>query len=204
MFALWLNSFFETFDYAILEMLHNLAVATNGALTFLFIGISFFADKGIVLILIGLVLIAFRKTRKMGVCIVLAIGLGALMTNLILKDLIARPRPYATLDVYYGWWQFAQAQTESDLSFPSGHTTATMAFATAIFLISKNKRVSWLIFFAPIIMGISRNYLVVHYPSDILGGLVVGAIAGVAAYFITQAVFKQLEKRKQSKPQHAK
>lgn len=199
MFALWLNSFFSAFDFVILEALHEFAVATEGSLTFLFIGISFLVEKGVVFILGGLILIAFKQTRKMGVCVILAIALGALVTNLILKDLIARPRPYVALEVYSGWWSFAQSQVESDMSFPSGHTTATMAFVTAVFLMSKNKKVSWLIFLAPLVMGVARNYLMVHYPSDILGGILVGAAAGIVAYFITQAIFKHWEQWSRAK-----
>ena len=92
------------------------------------------------------------------------------------------------------------SHTESDKSFPSGHTTAAFSAMTAIFLVG-NKRVSWLAFLFGILMGISRIYLGVHYASDVLGGILVGLIAGSAAVFIISrfpAKFyeKELFKRK--------
>ena len=75
------------------------------------------------------------------------------------------------------------AHAESDKSFPSGHTTAAFSAMTAVFLVG-NKRISWLAFLFGILMGISRIYLGVHYPSDVLGGILVGLIAGSVAVFI--------------------
>ena len=88
--AEWLNSFFAQFDYVILEMLHQLAVGTQGALTPFFLWISSLGKVGIAEIVLGLVLLCFKKTRKMGVCVLLAIVFGAIITNVVVKKLCGK------------------------------------------------------------------------------------------------------------------
>ncbi len=67
---------------------------------------------------------------------------------------------------------------ESDKSFPSGHTTAAFASMTAVFLVG-DKRWSWTAYIFAFTMGIARIYLCVHFPSDVLGGMIVGVIGGI-------------------------
>lgn len=186
--AQWLNEVFFGMDHAILEFWHSAAELGGFVLTPLFHVITLTGEKGIFPIALGVILLFFRKTRKVGVGILLAVAIGALFTNIILKDIIARPRPYADeAGAFFTWWQQVGSTMESDLSFPSGHTTAAMAAMTAVFLFG-NKKVSWLAFLYVILIGASRNYLMVHYPSDILGGLLVGGLAALAAYAIVTKV----------------
>ena len=193
-FADFLNTAFEGYDYFILSKLHDLAVITKGGVTPVFNFISLLAEKGIFLFLIAFILIAFKKTRKIGVCIFGAICCGALITNIVLKDWIARPRPFMMIvSDFNAWWQYIGSPIEGGFSFPSGHATAAMAFATAIFL-TTNKKKSFPIFLFVILMGLSRNYLMVHYPSDILGGILVGAVAAFISLLITEFIFKILNK----------
>ena len=193
-FADFLNNAFEGYDYFILSKLHDLAVVTKGGITPLFNFISLLAEKGILFLLIAIILIAFKKTRKIGICIFGAVCCGALITNICLKDLIARPRPFMNIvSDFNAWWQYIGSPIEDEFSFPSGHATAAMAFATAIFLTTDKKK-SWPIFLFVIIMGISRNYLMVHFPSDILGGILVGAFAAFISLLITELIFKLLNK----------
>ena len=193
-FADFLNTAFEGYDYFILSKLHDLAVITKGGVTPVFNFISLLAEKGIFLFLIAFILIAFKKTRKIGVCIFGAICCGALITNIALKDLIARPRPFMMIvSDFNAWWQYIGSPIEDGFSFPSGHATAAMAFATAIFL-TTNKKKSFPIFLFVILIGLSRNYLMVHYPSDILGGILVGAVAAFISLLITEFIFKILNK----------
>ncbi len=186
--AEWLNSAFAQYDYIILKALHDLAVATEGALTPFFQWISNFGKMGIGEILLGLLLLCFKRTRKTGVCLLLAVALGALITNVIVKNYVARPRPFLdTTGIYYEWWKFIGGIKQAEYSFPSGHTTAAMAAVTAIILNSKNKW-RWVLFLFVILMGISRNYLMVHYPSDILGGILAGTLAGYVSFFIMDRI----------------
>ena len=73
--------------------------------------------------------------------------------------------------------------TESDKSFPSGHTTAAFGACVPVFLLG-NKRVSWTALLFGLLMGIARIYLCVHYPSDVVAGFLVGTLAGCCAVII--------------------
>lgn len=195
--ANWLNTFFASYDHAILQALHNMAVATGGRLNFFFEGFSLLGSSGIALILLGIILLFFKKSRKTGFCILLAIAFGWLITNLTLKNLVARARPFVADMTYYSWWQNAGAVFEDEFSFPSGHTTVSMSAMTSIFL-TTNRKKSWPVFFFVAMMGISRNYLMVHYPSDILGGIVVGLVDGLVAAFVVNRVIDRLRKNREA------
>jgi len=176
--AFWLNSVFAAFDEAVMLAVHELYNLGGGFFSPFFELISFLGDGGIALIILSLILILFRKTRRIGTAMLLGLAIGALFTNLFLKVVIARPRPYKDLEsVFYQLWLIMGQHVESDMSFPSGHTTAAFSAMTGLFF-AGNKRLSWLGFIFAFLMGISRIYLAVHYPSDVLGGIVVGFIAG--------------------------
>ena len=84
----------QLYDYTLLHFLHHLAESTNGALTQFFRFISYFGDKGIFFIALSLVLIYFKKTRKLGICILISLAIGAIFTRLFLKNAIVPHRPY--------------------------------------------------------------------------------------------------------------
>ena len=191
-FAIWLDTFFATFDRTILEFWHSLAVSYGGFLTPIMELISLTGEKGIMMILLGLILALFPKTRKAGICVVGAVACGAIITNITLKPLIARARPYESSLVYRSFWEMVGASTESDLSFPSGHATATTAAMVGLVLV-KGKKYLWLCIPYVTLMCASRNYLMVHYPSDVLAGIIAGAIGATAAFFITKLIYAKLE-----------
>ena len=194
----FLNTTFSGFDGGIFSAMNKLAVSAGGFFTPLFKIVSLLGEKGLIFILAGLVLLCFAKTRKIGVCMIGAIAIGAIITNLTLKEIIARPRPFNSSTTYNDFWQTVGAPPEDSYSFPSGHTTSTMAFATAMFL-TCNKKWSWVGFLGALLMGVSRIYLIAHYPTDVIGGLIVGGIAGVCAFFITKLIYKIADKNKDKK-----
>ena len=103
--------------------------------------------------------------------------------NLYLKVAIARPRPY-TLDFYRQLWMLVGQNVESDFCFPSGHTNAAFATMVPLFILG-NKKTSWLALVFAVLMGISRIYLVVHFPSDVVGGMITGTIAGMLGTMVS-------------------
>lgn len=195
----WLNTTFSSFDYAGLQFFHSLAESGAYVLTPLAWFFDLIGEFGCASLVLALILILFKKTRRLGVCVLLALCIGALFTNLILKNLIARPRPFEDArGIYYSWWLFVGALEETSSSFPSGHTTAAMASMTVIFL-SADKRFSWLVFLYPLVMGLSRSYLMVHYPSDVIAGFLVGLLAALIAWGIMQMTSGLLKKRAHTK-----
>ena len=186
--ALWLNTAFAGFDEAVATAVHQLYVAAGWFFTPFLSFISLLGKGGAFLILLSIVLMLFRKTRRYGTTMLLALAIGALITNICFKPLVARPRPY-THDgsVYQQYWEMLGKHTESDKSFPSGHMTAAMAASLAVFL-RGNRKVSWTALLFALAMGISRIYLSVHYATDVLGGVITGGIGGFAGYAISNRI----------------
>ena len=134
-------------------------------------------NAGVIFILLAVLMLCFRKTRRTGLTALLALTIGFVFTNLILKNLIARPRPW--LDVT---GLIALVVEHDPNSFPSGHTTAAFAFAGALWHASPEKWMKWTAVVAAILMGYSRLHIGVHYPSDVLAGVLVGLCAGWIAW----------------------
>lgn len=186
--ANWLNTSFAGFDQSVTNAVHGLYDAAGWFFSPFLQFISLLGKGGIFLILLSIGLIFYKKTRRFGTAMLLGLAIGALFTNLFLKVYIARPRPYADQNgFFYPLWEMMGSHMESDKSFPSGHTTAAFGAMFPVFLLGK-KRVSWLALVFGCLMGLSRIYLVVHFPTDVLGGLFVGSIAGILGTLISQNV----------------
>lgn len=163
--------------------------------------ITFFGGSSFVIpmAVAGAIMIPFKKTRRFGMAVLFAVLIGTLLTNLVMKPLFDRPRPYiyyADNPVFMAWHEFAGGHIESEKSFPSGHTTAAFELGVAIFLVMKNKKVAWIFPVFSALVGLSRIYLMVHYVTDVIGGVFVGTFAGIMGYLIMKTI---LEKTKNTK-----
>ena len=196
--AEWLNYTFMGLDNGIFNTMHSLAENAGGFFTPFFKAVSIIGEKGIIFFVASIILMLFAKTRKSGVCMFGALAIGAIITSFILKDSIARVRPYLASDEYAEFWEFVGGSESTSYCFPSGHTTMIMAAMTAMF-ICFNKKWSWVGFIAVAIMGLARIYLVAHYATDVVGGIIVGDISAVISFFITKFIFGILEKHKDKK-----
>ena len=199
----WFQQVFGAFDFNILQFYNNIHESVFGKIfDIFFLFYTHLGDDGILFIVLGLVFLLFKKTRKVGFGMLFGIAIGALITNVSIKPLIERPRPFELYEyltdnpdivIFKEWWTgMGEVHASSMRSFPSGHTTSAVAALVPVFLYC-NKKYSWLALFAAVLMGASRNYVMVHYPSDVLGGIVVGLIAGVLAFVIVNAIMKKLE-----------
>lgn len=133
-------------------------------------------DVGIIWIVLSIVLLLIPKTRKSGAVMVAALVVDVLLCNIVLKNLVARTRPY---DVNTGVHLLVAKL--HDYSFPSGHTAASFASVTALYLAGEKKLWKFALVLACLI-AISRLYLYVHYPTDVLGGILFGVISGYLGY----------------------
>ncbi len=199
--ALWLDTVCHGFDYAILSAIHAFALAAGDVMTFLMRAITMLADHGYGMIALGLVLFAFKRTRKLGLAALFGIAVGALITNVTLKPLVFRARPY-THEEYRVMWEQVLALTESERSFPSGHTTSAMAAMMGIFLAAENKKRFWPVLIFPFLMGFTRLYFVVHYPTDVIGGLVAGAVGGLGGFALVYLLYRVLKGHTENKLVH--
>lgn len=182
--ALWLNSSFAGFDVAVTTAVHKLYDLAPGFFTPFMELVSVFGKGGIFLIILSLALMLNKKTRRAGTAMCIGLAISFIIVNLFLKVVIARPRPYVDQNsVFYQFWTMVGQHTESDKSFPSGHTNAAFATMIPLFLLG-NKRWSWLALVFAFLMGISRIYLCVHFPSDVLGGALTGTFGGLLGVLI--------------------
>lgn len=133
-------------------------------------------DAGLLWIVLSLAMLFWKPARKAGMLALGAMVLGLIVTNLTIKPLISRPRPW--LD-----WPIVPLVSEKDPnSFPSGHTCA--AFAAGL---SWARALPWrwgqiAAAAAAVLMGLSRLYVGVHYPTDVLTGAVIGSLCAWAAW----------------------
>ena len=147
----------------------------------------------IICFVISLILCFPKKTRKYGVAMVVSFLVAFLLVNVLIKPGVGRLRPYETLkdtpfwETYQTHWANAGSHLEDDLSFPSGHTSLNFAAFTALVavLLKDKKKWAWALMIIPVIVGITRIIRCVHYPSDVLGGMIFGIIAGLIGYVVS-------------------
>lgn len=136
--------------------------------------ITTLGNAGLIWIVFSVGLLIPKKTRRVGALALVSLVFSALIDNVILKNVVARTRPY---DVIEGLTSLVGAQ--KDYSFPSGHTGSAFAAAVVMFLgLPKKCGIPILVFAC--LMGLSRLYVGVHYPSDVLGGALIGT--GIALF----------------------
>ena len=174
-------------------------------------------DSGFIWIIVCILLVIIPRTRRIGIIAGSSIALVALITNVFIKNIVARTRPYEAVE---GLVNLIEKQ--KDYSFPSGHTGASFAVAGALIIIailglpivaesgrlSKTKMtlaynlcaVTALIY--ALIIAYSRLYVGVHYPTDVLGGLILGIVTSIAAYFIYRIAIKKISERKAVKTEN--
>ena len=141
----------------------------------------------------ALVFLFFRKFRQGGVAMCGAILLSLLVGNLLLKNLVARDRP-CWIDP-----DFLQllVSVPKDFSFPSAHTMISVSAAAALFHYSKALGIPALVIAA--LVGFSRLYLFVHFPTDVFAGAVIGVILAVVSCIVTDKIAAKIKKIKSKK-----
>lgn len=139
--------------------------------------ITSLGNVSIIWIIIGICLLINRKYRKYGIMLFLSLLFCAIVGNLTLKPLVARIKPFNARPLLDG----LLIKEPLDYSFPSGHTMCS--FAPAIVLCYMNKRIGICAVILSILIGFSRLYLYVHYPSDVLSGAVIGILLGMLSIY---------------------
>lgn len=143
-----------------------------------------------------------KKTRKAGLAMLVAFFVALLIVNVLVKPGVARLRPYETLqttpfwETYYTHWMNAGAHLEDDLSFPSGHTSLNFAIFTALtaVLLKVRKKWTWIfLMIIPLIVGATRIIRCVHYPSDVLFGMIIGIGSGLIGFLVAYLLFIKKE-----------
>lgn len=133
---------------------------------------SYIGDKGVIWLIAAFIFIFLQKTRSMGIMMICAMGLGFLVGEIGLKNIVCRPRPFiVNPDI------ILNILPPSGYSCPSGHSCSSLAAATVI--LSKDKRIGIPAMCLAVLIVFSRLYNYVHYPSDVLLGMALGVLSAL-------------------------
>ncbi|MEE3333640.1 MAG: phosphatase PAP2 family protein [Ruminococcus sp.] len=160
----------QSFDFNVLNWIQG--TLRCSFLDYFTVFLSYLTTSGIIWIVAGVVLLFFRKTRAAGIILLGALALGFITGDVLLKHVVERPRPFMHTD-------FALLiSAPSGSSFPSTHSCLAAAATTV--LLSKKRNLGYIALALMICIAFSRLYLYVHFPTDVICGLLLGAIcAGV-------------------------
>lgn len=171
---------FLNFELSILNSISNFKCDfLDGLMVF----ITSLANKGFMWIALSIILLSFKKTRRIGICVSLGLVFNFLLVNVLIKPIIARPRPY---DVNTAIKLIIPPPV--DYSFPSGHTSASFAASCAVCIHNKKWGIPLLLLAS--LIAFSRLYLCVHFPSDVIFGIAFGIICSYASNYICKKHFK--------------
>lgn len=202
----FMNDFIVYIDAVIYTWVDNIRVLGGPVLDSIMTFITHLGDTpGIIWFVIGICLLIPRKTRKLGVFLFAGLAFAGLINNVVLKDLIQRERPFLLWEKYsdvwlragytYEWPDLIEKPKPTSWSFPSGHTSSSIGAAFALFLgcCKKGERKylgigipSLIIAF---LIGFSRIYVHVHFPTDVIAGAVVGLVTGFIAFLLIDKLF---------------
>lgn len=167
-----------------IKFLESLQTLHTPVLNYLMIFITSLGNGGFIWIVAAIYLL-FQNNNKLkreGFTLAVALIIFSVIGLLILKPIIASPRPFTIADVNL------LIKEPMGFSFPSGHTGSSFAAATIIYFYNKKIGVSALILAA--LIAFSRLYLFVHYPTDIIAGIILGIAAGNLAINCTNKLLK--------------
>ena len=158
-------------------------------LDYFFVCITSLSNKGIFWIILAVILLCFKKTRKMGATLAAVLLIGEILGNQILKKVFERPRPYTVNpDVEL------IVKKLTSFSFPSGHSRCAVECAIAVYWNNKKWGIAAIV--VAVLTCLSRLYLYVHYPTDVLAGAALGIIDGLLAILIVKKVSEYINNRK--------
>lgn len=155
------------------------------ALNALMIFITRMGDAGAVWIALGIGLCIPKKTRMAGAAVLLAVAMQALIGQAVLKPLIGRLRPFHVVD------GLQNLVSIGGFSFPSGHTGCSFAAAAAVWR-SISPRAGAAALALAVLIGFSRMYVGVHFPSDVLAGAALGCVCGLISVILARKIHAKM------------
>ena len=176
-------------DFSILYWIQDHIVCE--ALTPIMNAITTSGNGGIIWIILCVILICFKKTRWIGIAAAISLALVGILNNEIIKPIVERPRPFLQQEMEL------LIAAPGGFSFPSGHTSSSFAVATAVFLKNKKIGIPALMFAA--LVGFSRLYFFVHFPSDVFAGMLEGIFVAIAVTFAIDKLRNRYAEKKAAK-----
>ncbi|MCX5775479.1 MAG: phosphatase PAP2 family protein [Firmicutes bacterium] len=172
--------------------------------------ITVIGDGGTGWFLLGIILTCIKKTRRAGLTLLAGVIVLGSINNYVIKLLVARPRPYnvaggeelkvfvdATLTPLINIGSVHLFGMSKDLSFMSGHTVSSAVAATIVY--SFNKKVGIPVIVVAVLVSLSRLFLVVHYPTDVIAGAIFGVAGGLGVVWASNKIDKKIKANKSLK-----
>ncbi len=146
------------------------------------VAITLLATHAALWFILAFVMTCSRSWRSTGMAVIVSIALAYVVTDLLLKPLIDRPRPFEILDLSL------IVDPPTTASFPSGH--AASSFAAAVCILLRDRRAGIAAVTFACLVGLSRIYLGVHWPTDVIAGAVVGILCAFAATYLVKRLYR--------------
>jgi len=156
--------------------------------------ITSLGDTAMVWIAIAVVMLFFRKTRNAAIVMLISLAIGYIVNDFVLKNIFERIRPFNENMDFKIFLESINMELPSGFSFPSGHTFSS--FNCAIILMCFNKKFGYFALPLASLIALSRIYLCVHYPTDVLAGVILGAVTALLVFYAYKVVMKIIKKYK--------
>ena len=143
--------------------------------------ITLLATHAALWFILAFVMTCSKNWRSTGIAVIVAIAMAYIVTDLLLKPLVDRPRPFEVLDLTL------IVDPPTTASFPSGHTASSFAAAACILLKDRRAGIAAVAFAC--LVGLSRIYLGVHWPTDVIAGAIVGILCAFAATYLVGLLY---------------
>lgn len=152
------------------------------------VGVTYSATSGLIWFVLGFLMTCSPRWRRCGVSVIVSVIAAYIVVDLVLKPLVCRERPFSVED-----FQLLIPPPDS-WSFPSGHTASAFAGATAVLIHSR--RWGCVAMAYAFLVGLSRMYLCVHWPTDVLAGAVIGIFVAVVAVWVLSRLpfFREMDR----------
>lgn len=159
--------------------------------------ITLLGDGGIIWITIAVCLLFFKKTRMSAIVMLVSLAVGFVFNDFVLKNIFNRARPFEECTIFAEFIKSIGMELPSGNSFPSGH--AYSSFNCALVLALFNKKAAKITISLATLIALSRVFLCVHYPTDVLVGAILGILTAIVSYSIYKLVLRKLKSRDRQK-----
>ncbi len=179
-------------EIEVLKWVHA-AFHSQGWLNYIMEGITYIGEFGLSVMVCALILFIIKKTRYAGFDMAVGIIFNLLIVNVILKFAVNRSRPWTEYGEFIDFYKQFGIRQPTDSSFPSGHTAICFCGAVSLLFSYKIKALPAII--VAVLVALSRIYLCLHYPTDVLGGALIGTACGIGGHYAAKGIFALMRKK---------